>query len=265
MAFKNENKNHYLIDLKEALKNNKSIQRFQILAYPMPIDNNFGFVIYNEKKEAIIIDPGHFESSQKVLADLNLNLKFIFNTHHHADHIAGNEKLIENFNTAKIIGFNNFKTKLPSLKSNNKYEFHALDLDWEILEVPGHTKDHIAFVCKELNAIFTGDCVFALSVGKVFCGSIEDLYSSIEKIKTLNEDLDLFSAHNYAKNNFDFYKSLHLAEDNSKELETDLKLSLEEAYYFRCFKLSWLKRYNPFFRCSDFNSFRELRFRKDLF
>ncbi len=179
------------------------------------------YIIFDDSKEAIIIDPGNYDayenkSISKYIDENRLRLTKIILTHCHIDHCLGNKYLNEKYNAellipfdekdmyknveniAQLFGFHNYLHLNESkyLKEKDKIAFGNIELD--VLFLPGHSPGHLAFHCKNENVCFSGDVLFLNSIGRTDLpgGDHDTLIHSIKnKLFLLNEDTIIYSGH----------------------------------------------------------------------
>lgn len=170
------------------------------------LNDNYSYLICDEETNTIaIIDPSEFSTCDKVINQNYKKLDYVLNTHHHFDHIGGNEQLKNKYN-AKIFGFSGDKARIPGLDKLlvDNQEFKIGSLNFATLFIPGHTKGHIAFYLKEEKVIFTGDTLFSLGCGRVFEGTNEQMFNSLNRIKNLPENTKIYCGHEYTQKNLEF-------------------------------------------------------------
>ena len=170
------------------------------------LKDNYSYVIYDQESNLTgVIDPSEFNPIDKFISSKYQKLDYIFNTHHHHDHVGGNIDLKKKYN-AKILGSEIDKSRIPGIDVTlGKNENIKLGkTNFEIIFVPGHTKGHIAFYSLENKLIFTGDALFSLGCGRIFEGSAKQMYQSLNKIKNLPGDTRIFCGHEYTKSNLKF-------------------------------------------------------------
>ena len=105
------------------------------------LNDNYVYLIIDEKiKEACVVDPGESEPIINFLEKKEISLKYILNTHHHADHVDGNIELKKKYD-AKVIGFVVDKNRIPGIDIclNNKEYGNFHPFEFQIFHVPGHT------------------------------------------------------------------------------------------------------------------------------
>ncbi len=195
------------------------------------LNDNYSYLIHEKRTNTVsIVDPAEFNACNEVIKKYQ-KLDFILNTHHHFDHVDGNLSLKEKYNS-KVLGFGLDKDRIPGidilLKENQKYKIG--NLEFEVLFIPGHTKNHIAFFFTKEKIVFTGDTLFSLGCGKVFEGTHKQMFNSLNKIKKLPLETKVYCGHEYTKTNLKFcltYDSENIfLKDKKKIIEKKLKNKL---------------------------------------
>jgi len=165
-------------------------------------DNYSYLVIDKSNNSACIIDPSESDPVIEIIEKKKINLKFILNTHHHYDHVGGNEILKKKFG-AKIIGFKDDKNRIPFvdilLKDNEVWK--NLNFEFKVFHIPGHTSGHICFYFYKDKIVFSGDTLFSLGCGKIFEGTYEQMYCSLNKFKELPKETKIYCGHEYTLQN----------------------------------------------------------------
>tara|TARA_B100000214_G_scaffold372708_1_gene351481 strand:+ start:223 stop:984 length:762 start_codon:yes stop_codon:yes gene_type:complete len=195
------------------------------------LKDNYSYIVFNEKSLfAVVIDPSESEPIINEIKRNNLKLKYIFNTHHHYDHVGGNLKLKEKYR-CKVVGYEKDKDRIPEidigLKDNQKWKNELFEC--EILHVPGHTAGHICIYIEKINALFTGDTLFSLGCGRIFEGTYTEMFNSLNKMKKFPKKTKIYCGHEYTKKNSDFCLSIDT--NNSKlrdkidKIKNDIKLN----------------------------------------
>ena len=183
-----------------------------LMIHPIPAFNdNYIWAIINEaNSEAIIIDPGQAKPVLDFIKTQRLTIAQIWLTHHHNDHIGGVAKLANHFPNAQICahaGIHQF------IDANNLHavgegtELSAWGNPVQVWAVAGHTQNHLAYLLTWQNRlhIFCGDTLFRAGCGRVFTGTIEQLFDSFMRFDELHDDNALFyPAHEYTLSNLKF-------------------------------------------------------------
>ena len=163
-------------------------------------DNYIWLLETNE--EVSVVDPGDAKPVLDYLEENNKALKDIFITHHHFDHTAGVPEL-KNKVSGSIYGPKN-SYELIQEEVTQGHTISSLGIKFEVIEVPGHTLDHIAFYNEENNILFCGDTLFAGGCGRVFEGTFDQMFESLNKLKQLPDSTQIYCGHEYTKNNLLF-------------------------------------------------------------
>ena len=194
------------------------------------LNDNYSYLIKDDLTNTVaIIDPSEFEPCDDIINIKYKKLDFILNTHHHFDHVGGNTKLKEKYGS-KIFGFEEDEERIPGvdilLKRNQ--EFKVGDLNFETIFIPGHTSGHIAFYLKKERVIFTGDTLFSLGCGRVFEGTYQQMFDSLNKIKSLPGDTKIYCGHEYTKNNLGFCLKYNPNNNYLREKEKIIKAKIKD-------------------------------------
>ena len=170
------------------------------------LKDNFSYLIKDNKTNTVaIIDPSEFDPCDEKINQKYKKLDFILNTHHHFDHVGGNTELKKKYGS-KILGFEKDRERIPEIDILLKdgQEFKIGNLNFKTIFIPGHTLGHIAFYFEKEKVVFTGDTLFSLGCGRVFEGTYQQMFDSLNKIKNLPEDTKIYCGHEYTKNNLEF-------------------------------------------------------------
>jgi len=174
----------------------------EITVLPVLTDN-YIFVIHDPKStETAVVDPALAEPVLKILAENNWSLNYIFNTHHHHDHIDGNQQL-KQATGCQVIAPLREQNKIPNI-DRPVMENDTIYLGrhcFRVLETPGHTLGHVVFYCAEQQILFCGDTLFAMGCGRLFEGTAEQLWQSLQKLKALPQETQVYCAHEYTQAN----------------------------------------------------------------
>jgi hydroxyacylglutathione hydrolase len=231
------------------------------------LKDNYSYLIINKTDlSACVIDPSEAQPIINFVESNKINLKYILNTHHHYDHVGGNIELKKKYNS-KVIGFVEDKDRIPGIdvlvKDNQVWEEDKFKA--KIYHIPGHTIGHIAYHFFEEKKIFTGDTLFSLGCGRIFEGTYEQMFNSLNKIKKLPEDTKIYCGHEYTLQNSNFCiandsknlklknKILKIKDKLNKGIPTVPTTLIEE---IEC---------NIFLKAKDVKTFSKLRDLKDNF
>lgn len=161
----------------------------------------------DQETSTIVIDPTEAIPVRDFLKYQNLNLDEIWITHHHGDHIGGVEKLRSFFN-CQVRGFNLMPERLPQLNIplSESDTWNLSDFTVSILHLPGHTKDHIAYWIQnsQHSLLFSGDVLFGFGCGRVFEGTLEQMFTTLKRVAQLPDQTLIFCSHEYTEKNLEF-------------------------------------------------------------
>ncbi|MES2759594.1 MAG: hydroxyacylglutathione hydrolase [Pseudomonadota bacterium] len=180
-----------------------------VLTVPAFKDNYLWLV--HDGVNAAVVDPGDSEPILDALAAHKLTLTAILLTHHHADHIGGVPQLLAH---ARVPVFgprnDNISALTEPLGEGDLVEVPGIDLMLRVLDVPGHTSGHIAYVRETPGAhwLFCGDTLFAGGCGRIFEGTPAQMADSLGKLAALPDDTAVFCAHEYTLANLRFASAL---------------------------------------------------------
>ena len=170
------------------------------------LQDNYSYLIIDENsRSACVVDPSESKPIIDFVKKNNINLKYILNTHHHFDHIGGNKDLKKVYNL-KIVGFFKDKERIPEIDIflNDKETWKEEKFIAKIFHIPGHTSGHICFYFFNEKALFSGDTLFSLGCGRVFEGTHEQMFNSLQLLKNLPIETEIYCGHEYTLKNSDF-------------------------------------------------------------
>lgn len=243
------------------------------------LKDNYGCLVHDPKTGATVaIDAPEADPVKAALHDKGWSLSEIFITHHHGDHTAGVAELKAETG-CKVVGPKAEADRIDHLdqtvSEGDTLAFAGHPV--EILSTPGHTLGHITYLFKSEDTAFCGDTLFALGCGRVFEGTNEMMWQSLQKLMRLPPETTIYCGHEYTAGNAAF--ALTVDPDNTA-LRDRAKLIAEmrkDGAATVPFKLSLELATNPFLRphdpsirsqlqlenASDAEVFAELRERKN--
>ena len=241
-------------------------------------DNYIWLLTTNEG--SIVIDPGESSKIKSLIDNNEIDLKGILITHHHYDHTNGLNDLSKN-GMLDIYGpENNIVEINKRVKDSDRISI--IGLDFEIIEVPGHTLDHIAFYSfnENMPILFCGDALFSGGCGRIFEGTHRQMYDSLNKLASLPKHTKVYCGHEYTLSNLKFaievdtenkdlldeynhVKKLNISKNPSLPSTLDKELKINP--FLRCNNMSIRNKINKEFNVSgdDFEIFTALREWKD--
>ena len=170
---------------------------------PIPaFQDNYIWMIQNGNHVAVV-DPGDAAPVISTLQKENLTLDAILITHHHNDHIGGVQNLLKEFQTQVFAPANeSFDFPHQPVHENDLIQLPNLRLNLSVLDIPGHTIGHVAYY--GLNHLFCGDTLFGGGCGRLFEGTYEQLFNSLQKLAALPGETLVYCAHEYTEQNLRF-------------------------------------------------------------
>ncbi len=258
-----------LQNFKSNMPMNKGQRDLEIHAIEVLEDNIIWIWVCGNK--AVVIDPAVTTPVKEWLKIKQLDLIAILQTHHHNDHIGGTNGLLKVWPRAEVIAskddIDRISFQTTSVKDEDKISL--LGRPVEVLEVPGHTSNHLAYYIPALKeglstpVLFSGDTLFSAGCGKLFEGTPKDMYLSLKRLSFLPDNTKVYCAHEYTENNLRWAYSLC-------PNDLAIKKKLDEVLEKRATNQITLpttikieKNINLFLRAESIEHFTELRENKD--
>ncbi len=186
------------------------------VTYVPAFDDNYIWFIHGlpeiqAEKQIIIVDPGDEDPVIEAILTHNYEPQAIFVTHHHGDHTGGITELVKRYQLPVYgpAGENIPEITCP-LAEPQTITIPSMGLEFKILDVPGHTRGHIAYYNDR--QLFIGDTLFAGGCGRLFEGTAEQMHDSLSKLLTLSDETLVYCAHEYTEANLNF--ALHVEAEN---------------------------------------------------
>ena len=234
--------------------------------HPLPaLKDNYIYALNNGLGQCAVIDPGEATPVLNFLKLRNLKLSHILCTHHHWDHINGVAELAEKFKVPVYCSAYD-QTRIPAepLALGEDQPFHLLGEEVLTFSVPGHTLGQIAFWLPKMNALFVGDTLFSCGCGRLFEGSPAQMYESLQKIKSLPPQTQIFFGHEYTVNNLNFLRAQGIENafvaNYRKQCEEKILAGLPTSPGL----LETELKVNPFLQARSVEEFRKWRDARDV-
>lgn len=245
------------------------------------LKDNYAYLLRDPTQDfCAVVDPSEDEPVQAALAARGWRLTHILNTHHHPDHTGGNAALKSRFGAA-VVGPEGDRARIPALDMGlaEGMAFALGTHTVSVLEIPAHTRAHIAFVLETDGAAFTGDTLFVMGCGRLFEGTPAMMWNSLSKLAKLAASTRIYCGHEYTLNNGRFALTL---EPHNEDLRNRMLAVEKQRAAGRPTVPSTIgleRRTNPFLRphspeirrtlnmphADDVEVFAEMRARKDRF
>jgi hydroxyacylglutathione hydrolase len=222
-----------------------SIQVFPVRAFK----DNYIWTL-RRGPHAVVVDPGDATPALDYLRAEKLTLTAILNTHHHADHVGGNAELLRHF-SVPVYGPDDDRIPTVSrrLHEGEQFRLEEIGVEFSVLEIPGHTKSHIAFHGGGM--LYCGDTLFACGCGRLFEGTPQQMHVSLAKLASLPDATRVYCGHEYTLANIRFGKAVE--PDNPELSKWELEAAAQRAgdQVTLPSTIGREKRANPFLRCGE--------------
>lgn len=179
----------------------------QVTLIPV-LQDNYAYILQSGN-DIGVLDPGEAAPVIAYCDENNIKPNYVFNTHHHGDHIAGNRDILEKYGAELIAPAKEIK-RIANIK-------HAVsegdvitfgDEKFHVIEAPGHTTGHVCFHFPKSKIVFVGDVIFSMGCGRLFEGTPEDMFESMAKLKALPDETSVYCGHEYTLQNGYFCLSI---------------------------------------------------------
>ncbi len=206
--------------------------------------------IAHDGKHAIVVDPGDATPVLAYLQAQQLKLSAILITHRHNDHIAGIPKLLEVYNT-RVYGPRS--EMIPAITHHigegDSIEIKELGLRFDILHVPGHLPEHIAYIGNGM--LFCGDILFGCGCGKMFVGTPQEFHHSLQRLAALPAETKIYCAHEYTESNIRFALLCEPGNTRLQQRQRDAHALRQQDLPTLPSTIALEKATNPFMRCGE--------------
>ena len=165
-------------------------------------NDNYIWLIQNNQQSCAVVDPGDAKPVLEYIEQHDLTLEAILITHHHNDHTGGVAELVRRFPKVDVVGPANDPVASLNLSVSGGDQIELFGEVFFVLDLEGHTSGHIGYVGD--GKLFCGDVLFSAGCGRVFEGTMEQMYTSLSKIVALPEETEVYCAHEYTASNVAF-------------------------------------------------------------
>jgi hydroxyacylglutathione hydrolase len=243
--------------------------------------DNFGVLVHDHNSgDTASIDAPDPVTIQKTLQRKGWALTHILTTHHHGDHVEGNLAL-KSASNCKIVGPKAEAGKIPGIdqpvSGHDTFSFAGRDVI--VIDTPGHTRGHIAFHIASEDVVFVGDTLFSLGCGRVFEGTMDEMWASLEKLKKLPQQTRIYCGHEYTESNARFALTIEPGNSDLQKRSAEVSRKRNRGELTLPTTIGEELRVNPFLRAdsveirerlglngaTESQVFAEIRRRKDNF
>jgi hydroxyacylglutathione hydrolase len=221
---------------------------FDIIRIPAFKDNYIWLL--RKGMNAVVVDPGDARPVLDVLEREGLNLSSILVTHHHKDHQGGVTELLARFPAAVFGPATESITAITQpLHGGESIRLNSLDVEFQVLAVPGHTLGHIAYY--GAGCLFCGDTLFGAGCGRLFEGTPAQMFDSLSRIACLPEETAVYCAHEYTESNLRFALAVEPGNRHLQRRVDEVAVMRAKGLATVPFPLRLEKETNPFLRCDE--------------
>tara|TARA_A100001011_G_scaffold260892_1_gene269401 strand:- start:263 stop:1084 length:822 start_codon:yes stop_codon:yes gene_type:complete len=230
--------------------------------HPIPAfqDNYIWAIVSADENEFAVVDPGDPAPVLEFAESHKLNLTHILVTHHHPDHTGGLARLAEKYKPtifgprpSNIKGITNFVAEGDDIQ--------LFGARFSVLEVPGHTLDHIAYFSDDTAppTLFCGDTLFAAGCGRLFEGSPAMMFESLAKLTALASNTAVYCTHEYTMANLKFAAAADAHNPALKSRAVAEQAKRNQAQPTLPSSIGLELATNPFLRCDNDQIIKQLK------
>lgn len=203
-----------------------------------------------DASRAAVVDPGDARPVLDYLRAEKLDLVAILNTHHHADHVGGNEELLRH-SRVPVYGPHDERIRevTQRLRDGERMILPHFGLEFAVLEIPGHTRTHIAF--HGAGMLFCGDTLFAVGCGRLFEGTPQQMHDSLSRLMQLPDNTRVYCGHEYTLSNIRFARAADPDNAALREREAQAKTLRDQDLPTLPSNIGQERATNPFVRCRE--------------
>lgn len=180
---------------------------------PIPLlSDNYGYLLVGpDGTRAVVVDCSEAAPVMREVERRGLRLEAILSTHHHFDHVGGNEEAVRAVPGLRVLGSRADRSRVPALTDAlaDAETFQVAGMRGRALYIPAHTSGHLAYVFEDGGpSAFTGDTLFVAGCGRLFEGSPAQMMASLGKLAALPDPTRVYCGHEYAEKNLRFAHEL---------------------------------------------------------
>lgn len=223
-------------------------ETFDVVPVPAFRDNYIW--VLRRGSAAAVVDPGDAAPVLDYLSREGLSLAAILITHHHPDHIGGLPGLLAG-RDVPVYGpaLEPIDSLTRRVRGGDTVHIDALGATFEVLDIPGHTRAHIAYY--GANMVFCGDTLFACGCGRVFEGTPEQMYASLSRLAALPDPTRVYCAHEYTLSNIGFARTVEPGNAALARREAEDRATRAAGRPTVPTTIAREKATNPFLRCGE--------------
>jgi len=181
----------------------------RIVPVPVLLDN-YAYLVIADSGVAAVVDPSEAKPVLDAVARERAELRAIWNTHQHWDHVGGNRDLLLADPNLKVFGCAADRSRIPGItdgvEDGGEFDFEGSRV--RVIFIPAHTSGHVAYYLARERAVFTGDTLFAGGCGRLFEGDAGMMVGSLRRLVELPPDTRVYCGHEYTEKNLRFALTL---------------------------------------------------------
>jgi hydroxyacylglutathione hydrolase len=236
----------------------------EIVAVPAFTDNYIWLVHDAASGETAVVDPGDATPPLAETKRRGWRITQVWNTHHHWDHTGGNPAIKE-ATGCTISGPAAEDIKARDIALREGSELKIGDHAGRAMEIPGHTLGHVALVFDDDRIAFVGDTLFAMGCGRLFEGTAQQMYDSLQRIAGLPDETALYCGHEYTLANARFATHAEPHNEAIKSRLAEVEGLRDKGANTLPTSVAQERETNPFVRATNWQEFARLRSEKDSF
>jgi hydroxyacylglutathione hydrolase len=198
---------------------------------PVPcLKDNYAYLLIAENGDAAVVDASEAAPVREAVVRAGVTPRAIWSTHHHLDHVGGNEELAADWGV-EVVGHVSDEGRLPGLnrRVDTGDRVRVGDVEATCIHIPGHTLGALAYVVESsgTRVVFTGDTLFGAGCGRLFEGTPAQMFASLTRLSDLAKDTRVYCGHEYTESNLRF--AAHLEPDNAAIAEAQKAAQAQRA------------------------------------
>jgi hydroxyacylglutathione hydrolase len=220
---------------------------------PIPAFADNYIWLLHDGRHAVAVDPGEAVPVRDYLERHALDLSAILCTHHHGDHVGGVTGLCEVYNVP-VYGprTENIPGVTRPLAEGDTVDLPDLGIGLDVIDIRGHTRGHIAYLLAgNPGAVFCGDTLFGCGCGRLFEGSMQELYAALQRLAQLPDGTRIYCGHEYTEANIRFALACEPGNERLKQRALDTRILREAGRPSLPTTIALEKATNPFLRCAE--------------
>lgn len=224
-----------------------------MVLHPVPAFSDNYIWCLHDGTRALVVDPGEAHGVLAWLQEHHLQLDTVLITHHHPDHTGGVDALRASTG-AEIVGPSRERMPEPVRRVGGGNHVQVLGLDFEVIDVPGHTAGHIAYYVPDVDGaplLFCGDTLFSAGCGRLFEGTPAQMHASLARLAELPDDTRVCCTHEYTLSNLAFALAVEPGNAELAEHARRCRMLRDQNFPTLPSSIGLEKRINPFLRTHE--------------